>query len=408
MASATTTSIDAVLKQWYTDQRVKLMQYGESTLLAVMPRMTSFKGRNLPIPILFSTPAGRAVTVSGAQGKALPSRSEDFVLTRAKDYAVVTIDNEAMEASEGDKAAFVSAKVTEIDGMFKMLVRSLSTAMYGTGSGSIGQVATSGISTVTLTLADPEQVVNFDIDMEVSASSAEASGALSGTATITSINRDDGKLITDSNWASQISGITDGSYLQSSGDLAAKVVGLGGWIPSSAPGATSFFGVDRSVETTRLGGVRISTTVAPAGLAFEERILRGVSRVAREGAKSDLFVCNFAQYANLQSSLGTRVQYGEVPTNDGEFGFRSIQITCGTSVVDVLADAYCPSNVGFILQKDTWKLYSLGDVPRFENSDGLQMLRQSTADGVEVRAKYYAQLGCVAPGYNGRMTLPTS
>lgn len=97
--------------------------------------------------------------------------------------------------------------------------------------------------------------------------------------------------------------------------------------------------------------------------------------------------------------------YGEVQSNDGEFGFRSIQITCGTNVVDVLADAYCPSNVGWILQKDTWKLYSLGDVPRFENSDGLQMLRQTAADGVEVRAKYYAQLGCVAPGYNGRVAL---
>lgn len=405
MASATTTSLDAVLKVYYTDQKVKLMQYGESTLLAVMPRMTSFKGKNLPIPILFSTPAGRNPTISGAQTLALPSRSEDFVLTRAKDYAVVTIENEALEASEGDKAAFVSARVTEIDGMFRMLVRSLSTALYGTGSGSIGQVATGGISTVNLTLADIEQIVNFDIDMEVSASSAEASGARSGTATVTAINYDTGVLTTDSNWTSQISGLQAGDYLQVSGDLNAKVTGLAGWIPASAPSSTPFFGVDRSVSPNRLGGIRISTSVAPAGIAIEEKILRSVARVAREGAKPDLFVLNFAQFANLQASLGTRVMYGEVQSNDGEFGFRSIQITCGTNVVDVLADSYCPSNVGYILQKDTWKLYSLGEVPRFENSDGLQMLRQTSADGVEVRAKYYAQVGCNAPGFNGRVAL---
>jgi hypothetical protein len=403
MASATTTSLDGVLKVYYTDQKVKLMQYGESTLLAVMPRMTSFKGKNLPIPILFSTPAGRGTSISLAQGAALPARTEDFVLTRAKDYGVVTIENEALEASEGDKAAFVSARVTEIDGMFKQLVRSLSTALYGTGSGSIGNVGS--ISTVDLTLSDIEQVVNFDIDMEISASSADASGARSGTATITAINYDTGVLTTDSNWTTQITSLTAGDFLQVSGDLAAKVTGLSGWVPASAPSATPFFGVARNVSPNRLGGIRVPSSVAPAGIAIEEKILRSVARVAREGAKPDLFVCNFAQFANLQASLGTRVMYGEVQSNDGEFGFRSIQITCGTNVVDVLADAYCPSNVGWILQKDTWKLYSLGDVPRFENSDGLQMLRQTAADGVEVRAKYYAQLGCVAPGYNGRVAL---
>jgi hypothetical protein len=403
MASATVTTLDGVLKQYYDDIKVKLMQYGESTLLAVMPRMTKFTGKNLPIPILFSTPAGRGTTVARAQTAAMPARTEDFVLTRAKDYGVVTIENEALEASEGDKGAFVSARVTEIDGMFKQLVRSLSTALYGTGSGSIGNVGS--LSTVTLTLSDIEQIVNFDIDMEISASSADASGARVGTATVTGINYDDGTLTTDSNWTAQIASLTAGDFLQVSGDLAAKVTGLAGWIPSSAPDSTAFFGVDRSVSPNRLGGIRIPASVAPSGIAIEEKILRSVARVAREGAKPDLFVCNFAQFANLQSSLGTRVSYGEVPTNDGEFGFRSIQITCGTNVVDVLADAYCPSNVGWIIQKDTWKLYSLKEVPRFENTDGLQMLRQTTNDGVEVRAKYYAQLGCVAPGFNGRVAL---
>jgi hypothetical protein len=403
MTSATVTSLDGVLKVFYDDMKVKLMQYGESTLLAVMPRMTKFTGKNLPIPILFSTPAGRGTSIANAQASAAPARTTDFVLTRAKDYGVVTIDNYALEASEGDKGSFLSARVTEIDGMFKQLTRSISTAIYGTGSGSIGKVGV--LSTVTLTLDDLEQIVNFDIDMVISASSADASGARSGTATVTGIDRDLGTLTTGSNWTSQISGLIVGDFLQVSGDLAAKVTGLGGWIPATAPTNTAFFGVDRSVEKTRLGGVRVPSTVAPAGIAIEEKIMRSVARVAREGAKPDLFVLNFAQFANLQASLGTRVQYGEVQTGDGEYGFRSIQITCGTSVVDVLADAYCPSNVGYIIQKDTWKLYSLGEVPRFENSDGLTMLRQTTNDGVEVRAKYYAQLGCVAPGYNGRVAL---
>lgn len=406
MSSATVTSLDGVLKVFYDDFKVKTLQYGESVVFALLARMTKFGGKNLPIPIVYNTPQGRGVTISQAQTVASPSRNTDFVLTRVSDYGVVTISNEALEASEmGDKAAFVSARVTEIDGIMTQLVRSISTALFGTGSGSIGNVATSGISTVTLTLSDIEQVVNFDLGMEVTASSADASGARSGSATITAIDYDNGTLTTDSNWTSQISGIQDGDYLQAQGDLASKLTGFAGWIPSSAPSATLFFGVDRSVNPNRLGGIRVPASIAPAGLAIEEKILRAVARVSREGSRPDLFVLNHAKWADLQASLGTRVMYGEVKSHDGEFGFRSIQITSGTSTVDVVADAYCPSNVGYILQKDTWKLYSLGDVPRFENSDGLMMLRQSTADGVEVRAKYYAQLGCTAPGKNGRVAL---
>jgi hypothetical protein len=404
MASATVTSLDGVLKVFYDDFKVKTLQYGESTVLGMLPRMTKFGGKNLPIPIVYNTPQGRGVTVSQAQTVASPSKNTDFVLTRVSDYGVVTISNEALEASEmGDKAAFVSARVTEIDGIMTQLVRSLSTALFGTGSGSIGNVGS--ISTVDLTLSDIEQVVNFDVGMEITGSSADASGARVGSATITAINYDTGVLTTDANWTTQITSLTAGDFLQCQGDLANKLTGFGGWIPSSAPGATAFFGVDRSVNPSRLGGIRVPASVVPASLAIEEKVLRSVARVGREGSKPDLFVCNHAKFADLQASLGSRVVYGEVKSHDGDFGFRSIQITSGTNTVDIVADPYCPSNVGYILQKDTWKLYSLGDVPRFENSDGLMMLRQATSDGVEVRCKYYAQLGCVAPGKNGRVAL---
>lgn len=402
MASATVTTLDGVLKVYYDDFKVKMMQYGESTTLAVLARMTKFGGKNLPIPIVYNTPQGRGTTIALAQGAASPSKNTDFVLTRASDYGVVTISNEALEAADmGDKAAFVSARVTEIDGIFLQLVRSLSTAIFGTGSGSIGQVGS--FSGTSITLLDIEQIVNFDIGQTLTASSADASGARAGTTgVITAIDYDSG-VITVSTGG--IGALANNDFLQVSGDFNQKLVGLSGWIPATAPGATAFFGVDRSVNPNRLGGVRVPTTIAPAGIPIEEKIMRATARIAREGGKPDICIVNTAKFADLQASLSQRVNYGMVETNDGEFGFRSIEITAGTNKVDVLVDPYCPSNVAFILQKDTWKLYSLGDVPRFENGDGLMMLRQSTADGVEVRCKYYAQLGNVAPGKNGRVAI---
>jgi len=35
----------------------------------------------------------------------------------------------------------------------------------------------------------------------------------------------------------------------------------------------------------------------------------------------------------------------------------------------------------------------------------MKMLRESSADSVEIRCGYYAQLGCRAPGFNARVTL---
>jgi hypothetical protein len=402
MASATITSLDGVLKNYYDDFKVKVMQYGESTGLAVMARMTKFGGKTLPIPIIYNTPQGRGATIAQAQAVAAAAKTTDFALTRASDYGVVTISNEALEAADlGDKSTFVSARVTEIDGIFKQLVRSLSTGFYGTGSGSVGNVGTDGTSYITL--SDIEQVVNFDIGMVLTASSADASGARAGVSTaITAIDYDTGVLTCST---SGFTSLTAGDYLQVQGDFNTKITGLSGWIPASAPASTAFFGVDRSVSPSKLAGVRVPSSLVPAGIAIEEKLVRAASRVARQGGKPDLILLNFAKFAELQSSLGTRVVYNDVKTEDEEFGFRAIQITSGTNTVDVLADPYCPSNVAYFVQKDTWKLYSLGDVPRFENSDGLMMLRQSTSDGVEVRCKYYGNLGCTAPGFNGRVAI---
>lgn len=406
MASATVASLDGVLKVYYDDFKVKIMQYGESSLLAVLARMTEFGGKNLPIPIVYNTPQGRGTTIALAQGAASPSKNTDFVLTRASDYGVVTIANEALEAADlGDKAAFVSARVTEIDGIFQQLVRSLSTAVYGTGSGSIGNVG-SGQASLTITLSDIEQVVNFDVGQVISASSADATGARSGTATISAIDYDQGTLTTTgSNWNAQITSLGAGDFLQVSGDFTNKLTGLNGWVPATAPGATAFFGVDRSVNVNRLGGIRVPSTIVPVGIALEEKLMRAVARVAREGGRPDLAIVNYQRFADIQASLGARVVYNEIETDDGDFGFETIKIHAGTNTVDIMADQYCPSNVAYLLQRDTWKLYSLGEVPRFENGDGLMMLRQSSADGVEVRCKYYAQLGCIAPGKNGRVAL---
>lgn len=50
------TSFQSALKQYYTNDRVENMTYQDNPLLALIPKMESFGGKNLPIPIIYGNP----------------------------------------------------------------------------------------------------------------------------------------------------------------------------------------------------------------------------------------------------------------------------------------------------------------------------------------------------------------
>jgi hypothetical protein len=113
---------------------------------------------------------------------------------------------------------------------------------------------------------------------------------------------------------------------------------------------------------------------------------------------------NYSNFADLEKALGSKVSYVDVKASP-EIGFRGILIHGPRGPIKVIPDQNCPKDVAFMLQMDVWKLYSLGKAPKILDSDGLKFLRDSTADSVEVRVGYYAQLGCRGPGYNVRIKL---
>ena len=177
--------------------------------------------------------------------------------------------------------------------------------------------------------------------------------------------------------------------------------GLGSWLPESAPASTdSFFGVNRSADASRLGGIRF----AGGSLPLEEALIGAAARVAREGGKPDVCFVNYNNFGDLEKALGSKVSYVDVKVNP-EIGFRGILIHGPRGPIKVVPDQNCPNGVAYMLQMDVWKLYSLGKAPKILDSDGLKFLRESTADAVEARIGYYAQLGCRAPGFNVRVAL---
>lgn len=392
------TSFASALKAHYTNDTVENMVYQDNPLLAMMPKYQEFKGKNLPIPIIYGNPQGRSASFTKAQTNKTNTVVKDFVLTRAKDYALASIDNETIEASKGDANAFLEAATTEIDGAIHSAARSLAIAMYGTGSGKVGQIAS--ISTNMVTLKQIEDITNFEVGMTLAVSATDGGGSVrAGTVVVSGVDRDLGTVKTTQNWTSGIASAAANDFIFVDGDYDQKIKGLAAWLPETTPSSTPFFSVDRSADATRLAGVRYNGVSQP----IEEVVTNAASRLAREGGKPDYCFMSYSKYAELENALGSKVQYIDVKV--AEIGFRGITVNGPKGPIKCIPDQNCPANRAYMLQMDVWKLYSLGKAPKILDTDGLKMLRDSNADSVEIRVGYYGQVGCKAPGYNAVILL---
>lgn len=400
----TFTAADAlpILKEIYPNGKVpRELFYKRAPLLAMLPKDTDAYGEHVKVPLLYGHPQGRSATFADARANVSGSNYAAFEMDTVDDYAVAVITGRAIDKGKKDKGSFIRTFRGELMGSQKQLKRSLVHALYRNGGGAIARV--SSISTTTLTVTDPADMVFVEVGMELQLSATDGtSGSVrSGSATVTAVDRQAGTIETDSNWTTQISGATANDYVFVDGDFGNKASGLDAWIPATAPGATAFHGVDRSADTTRLGGVRYDGSSQP----IEEALIDGCELVVREGGEPDVIVVHTKTFANLAKAMSSKVEYGRRDAYDAKLSFKTIKLACSHGDVDIVGDPNCQLNVGWALQLDTWTLYSMGEVPRLLDDDGNPYLRQNDADGVEIRSVYRAELGCGAPGWNGRITL---
>ena len=422
MASFNLDNFDAAMKHLYPYKKVENLVYQNNPFLAMVQKETSFPGRNATYAVEYGMTQGRSANFQTAQNNRSGTKLEDFIVTRVKDYAVVSIDNETLLAADGSEGSLISAAKSKTDSAIHALSRTMGRDIFRSGTGSIGQlddsVADDG---TTLTLTQAADIVNFEVGMRIVASTTDG-GALknNGAAVeITGINRDAGTLTLatamETVWAIGSSDNAD-LYLYVEGDAAnggsnIKMSGLAAWLPASAPGGSdSFFNVNRSVDTTRLAGQRIGSFST-----IRESLIDASVQVGREGGRPDAVFMNPLDWAELAkglegtygSSSGNNASRRRYDANDSAatFGFSSLQLAGPTGMLDIYADHNCPINRCYMLQMNTWKFKSLGPAPRLLDFDGLKGVRQANEDGVEYRWGYYGNLLCTAPGFNATIAL---
>lgn len=438
--------ISGILKQIYDGQKLAVLYYKNNPLLAQIKKKTDFYGEVYPLPTIVETPTGISNLFANAQlpnqlinagsgtaGNQGPAKFVKFMLTRASVYGVHVIDRQAMLSATNNIGSFVNGQMATMDAMIQGVSNLISTQIYRSGSGSIGNIQTIGSGAATnglITLVNPTDIRLFTAGQILFATSVDPTQGSNptqraGVAYIQSLNRAKGQLtVGDATSASPTTvpqsptAWTNGDFLQISGTspLAGPTVngglvpvaltGLAAWIGNSQNISSSdvFFGVNRSYDTWRLGGGFYDGS--QNGQSVEEALYDASTNLFMEGGyPSHCFVGPNA-YAALQKSMAARnIFETEMPGPTGENGdamiyFKGIQIQGAGSNFTVIADRSCPPFTAYLLSMEDWALYSLKEMPHVVDDDGNSFLRQTSSDAFEFRLSGYGQVGCAAPGHS--------
>lgn len=397
----TLTTLSNVLKTKYDQKRINIMAYEDDYFLSTVRKDTKFGGNNARITLRYGSPQGGSNDITKAIANKTSSTDAGFLLTRAHDYHVCSMDAEAMLAGEGEENTVLNALDSSMDGGMRMIRTSLEVGVYGDGTGKRGNIDLTTVLTGTvITLADPTSIVNFEKDMKIAFfnPTGPAIRNAGATLTITACDRDNGK-ITVSAAINTVTGTTNGDGIVRDGDFNTHIKGLSGWLPLVPPTAgDNWFGVDRSDDTTRKAGVRW----AGGGAQKVETLVKATVRLSREGGKDGkrIGLLNIEDLGDLAIGLGAKAEYDPVKTIDGTFGFQSLKINTPRGTLPLYGSLRVTKGEFYILQPDTWVLKSIKGAPHVVDDDGVTMLREPNSDAVTWRLRYFAQLGCEAPGWN--------
>ena len=395
MASLNMSSFSSALKILYPDS-LEEVWFPEAPFLAWVPKAYDFEGSSKQSNAIISGIRGSTDFSTALNGKSVPSMVK-FNVTRKKDYVIGSIDNETMMASASNRGAIAKAIKTQVDAAAYEYGRSLAFQTWGSGNGVRGTVFSFVAMTGVITLTDRRDCVKFEVGM-VLQNKSPAGVIAAGFLTVTAVDLDAGTITVTLGGGAPNPALND--LLGRDGDFLAGIgqsnclSGVFSWIPVAAPApGDNFFGVDRSVNPTRLAGTRVKG----GAKTIEEVIFDSLGRGRTSGGKFDTLWMNSERAAELQKSMQAKAFVDVQSAGKAKVGFQGFQLATPQGQIMVMDDPNCPYAYGLLTKRDAWEYASLGDSPHFAEEDGRRFLRESTSDGIEFRLKGYANLICQRP-----------
>lgn len=404
---------DSILKKLYSNEGIEDSTLDKSPALGLTPKDETFTGATFRELVFYGDLKGVGNVFSTQQSGTGNPADAVFDLTRKETYATAALEGWLIEAAKGgNRAAFVSALKRHMDSALHAIGSTMSHQFFRDKYGSRGTIGT--LSTVTVTLANVDDIVMFEVGMPLVASTGDGSALASTTAvTVATINRDAGSFTTSVDMSSPW---TVGDHLYRATDTDATtaaassglcISGYRAWMPAT-PTAALFFGQNRALDWSRLAGLRYDGT----GKSHRETFNNAAARADRDGCKYDHIFMPPTNFAKFVNELGTNVRYVQAQANTARgpsatVGFEGISVIGPAGKqVKIFPDRWCIPGYAFAVRLSSWKVRSLNKAPHILDLDGLTMLRSPTANSYELRWGANWQLGCKNPGDNMVITLP--
>lgn len=407
---------DAILKEWYSDEGITNEIYVENPWLALIPKKEDVTGRFYNQPIAVSSGQGRSRSFTQAQLVAQTAAGSnatftsgealfDFQVKKIENHAVANVSTQLVEESSTSKGAFLDMVKLIPDNQLKNFANDTALAIFRGTDCSRGNVGGSVAGTI-LTLANPSDAINFNLGMWLDF--ATASGGVSTTfasvaaayCQVIAIDRIAGSMtVAFSSGTNTLTAnsVAVGNFIYQSGDKSLGLNGFTDWIPYGGVASNdSFLGVNRSFDSSQLAGNYLDGT----GGQLEEVLEAAIAQTGRFGSRLTHNLMPYGVYRQLAQAQGAKVQLINVQATP-RIGFSGVEVVgySGTPVV-CLPDRNCPPNLIAGVNKNSWKMISVGKAVKVWQLDGKVWLRSQSQSGMEVRFYSLTNIACSEPRAN--------
>jgi hypothetical protein len=395
MAASDLTSVAFIYKRDYSGRQAGDIAMRDHVHFTRIAKNGGFVGVGHFYKIRYGNPQGISGTFADAQSGASGSKGKQLQMLRKAKYGVITLDGEAIAASEGDKGAFYNLVTMETDGVLEEMGDSFAFDLYRDGTGQRGRRASASSNVITLTVADDAR--NFKEGMTVIASAnANGSSPRTGSTTVVAVDEDAGTVELAS--AAAITAFANNDFLFRKGDPGTCMEGLASSTPLTAPvlGADSFRGIDRGSDPRRLAGVRVDDT----GTYLEDNLGLLAVKVDQLGKKITEAYANPINVYGVTKRLGAKVEYDD-GGGSANHGFQFVMIHSPAGSFRLYADADCPTNRAYVVNQARQYLKHNRGLPHIIMDDGIRSLRSASADSIEARARGWVNYAQDEPGCFG-------
>lgn len=321
------------------------------------------------------------------------AKSAEFLIRTREMFAALSLEGKLLRAVEfgSNEAILVDPLKREGEACLRNMRYRFSTAIHGNGLGIVGRIATtSAVNTATITLADPNDLKNFQQETAIQ---VEATGLPGGSlvaggaeARILSVGTWDNPTLTLAvAWDVAFPGIAAGNRIYYSGNYDNDYIyGLDAFLPNHSGSPGTFLGCNRNLNPGWLAG----QVMSGVNMSGQQRIWSAARRCVDAGGEPDSYFMSTRNFEKLLFEFDNKLVMQKVPAADvGKYkmgvSYQGVEIAGPAGPIMVMASAWMPDNVERCGEKDTLTMGSIGPLVHWDSDNGPGDLR--TEDGTDAR-----------------------